>query len=106
MAEAMRQISGLFPDIRWGEAIRTEAEGETDKRPYLNKAAIFHTQRPCDEVIRLFKGIEQACGRTAEKKRLGIIPIDIDLLTYGDTPVKPADLAKSYVKQAFGSIPT
>ena len=106
MTKAIAKITHLFPDIQWGETIRTQAEDQKSKREYCNKAASFRTALPCEEITRLFKDIEKECGRTMEQKRKGIISIDIDLLTYGDTPIKPDDLRKQYVKQALKTLPS
>ena len=103
--KAIELMTDSFPDIQWGKTIRTEAEGGNEGQKYSNKAAIFCTTLPCDKVIRIFKNIESQCGRTHEKKCNDIIPIDIDLLQYGEEAIKPDDLKKNYAIKALLTIP-
>ena len=52
----------------------------------------------------LLKETEKACGRTPESKSTGLIPIDIDLLQYDGTILKPEDMNTAHVRQALSSL--
>ena len=54
----------------------------------------------------LFKQIEQQSGRTPESKNNGIIPLDIDLLQWNDTILKPEDFRRPYVQSGLLSLST
>ena len=57
-----------------------------------------------DELHALFKQIERRMGRTAEGKRQGIIPIDIDLIRWNDHLLKPDDYRRDYVQEALAQL--
>lgn len=101
IAEATRKLSAQFPDIRWGDTVRTEAEGGVSVGCYLNKAAELRTAMGKDELTAVLKLLEREQGRTPESKHIGIVPIDIDLLVYDGTWLKPKDRGLSYVQKAL-----
>ena len=49
--------------------------------------------------------MERQAGRTPESKQLGIIPLDIDILTYDNQVIKAEDLRKKYVQLILRSLP-
>ena len=100
LKKAETALNRLLPDIYWGEIIETKAEGETiGLDPYQNRLALLHTSLGIDDLKELFKQIEKENGRTKESKKNGVIPLDIDLLTYDNHILKPKDLEKEYMKQ-------
>lgn len=104
LAFARGILDRTFARIRWGEIVKTAPEGTENPAPYLNQAAVMETELSAEELKTLFKEIEKKCGRTPEGKQEGIIPLDIDLLTFGAQTMKPADMGKSYVRQALSSM--
>ena len=94
----------IFTDVCWGETIKTEAEGTDNPLPYFNKAGAFTTSMEVEQIRSLFKDMERQHGRTSASKSSGIIPLDIDLLMYGNTLLKPDDMKKNYVQQALASL--
>lgn len=93
-----------FPDIVFGHPVITPSEGDTTAPDYTNQAARFTSTLSIPEIKLIFKDIEAECGRTPQSKSTGLIPLDIDLLIYGSTIVKPRDLNTSYVQKALSSI--
>lgn len=104
-AEAVGKLSARFPDIRWGSTVDTEAEGKGAVGRYLNKAAEIRTAMGQDELTALFKQMERDQGRTPESKRMGVVPIDIDLLVYDGIWLKPRDKDLIYVRRAMAELP-
>ena len=57
-----------------------------------------------DKSRRAVKAMEKRLGRMSDSKQKGKIPIDIDLLLWNGTILKPADWEKEYVQQLFRSV--
>lgn len=84
-----------YPSILFGEEKETRAIGmEHNTAPFLNQVAKFTTEQEAEEVHTALKIIERFCGRRPSDKENETIPIDIDLLAYGDTILKPMDFAR------------
>lgn len=99
LTRAKNILDSMFPDIDWGEATETEAEGvHTELPPYLNQLALFHTFLDIAELKAQLKQIEKMNGRTENSKITGLIPLDIDLLAYDKQLLKPQDLKKRYMQ--------
>ncbi len=71
------EISGRYPD-------------------YINALVIARTTVSPETLIALFKQLEQRAGRTPESKKNGLVPLDIDLISYGETILKPEDMNRPY----------
>ena len=52
----------------------------------------------------MLKGMEIDAGRTHEKSAAGIIPLDIDILMYGDKKYKDEDWQREYNIRLLSSI--
>ncbi len=99
LSRARNMLYSMFPDIHWGEATETEAEGDhTGLPPYLNQLALFHSSLDIAELKTKLKQIEKINGRTANSKDSGLIPLDIDLLVYDKQLLKPQDFKKRYMQ--------
>ncbi len=105
LSKAKILMNKAFDCIQWGKTIQTPAEENNCSRHYLNCMLTISTQENISSIICACKQIEKACGRTAESKTIGTIPIDIDLLTYDDLILRPDDMQKSYIRLALDSLP-
>ena len=57
-----------------------------------------------DSLRSMLKGMEIDAGRTQEKSAAGIIPLDIDILMYGDKKYKDEDWQREYNIRLLSSI--
>lgn len=105
LVNAQHALTQLFHKVQMGNVVITKAEGNIPQPDYLNQAARFMTDLSPEKVEVLLKKIEKDNGRTCEDKRLGSVPLDIDLLMYDEKILRPADLNKEYVKSALLSLP-
>lgn len=64
---------------------------------YVNSVARGNTSLSADDIRQALKEYERNMGRTPEAKAQGIVPIDLDLLSYGDIILKSKDLQQEYV---------
>lgn len=104
LAIARRVLATIFPDIRFSEEMETEAIGSGFLSPFHNQVAKFNTFLSAQEVRSLLKQLEKDNGRLPEDKEQGIVKLDIDLLKYDDTVLKPEDLTKPYVQTGIRSL--
>lgn len=63
---------------------------------YVNAVASAYSDSSADKLTSLFKHREQQAGRTIESKQTGLVPLDIDLLVYGDTILRPRDMTRDH----------
>ena len=98
-------LSGLFAaDIIFSSHYSTPGVGSGEGKTYLNAVAIGHTSLSAEAIRASLKDFELLSGRTPEVKALGRVPIDLDLLSLGDTVFKPKDLSQSYVLRGLNEL--
>ena len=104
LKSAASLLRAYFGSIRFSEAIYTEPIGLSDSGLFLNQVAVAGTNASLEEVRRAVKAMEKRLGRMSDSKQKGKIPIDIDLLLWNGTILKPADWEKEYVQLLFRSV--
>lgn len=104
MKAARKALTSTFRDIRFGTEMVTEAIGKKFLSPFSNQVAKFSTALHSEEVRVILKQIERDNGRLPEEKEYGIVKIDIDLLKYDDTVLKPNDLKKDFVQVGLSKL--
>lgn len=104
LSAAREALAKAFPDICFGSPMETEAIGTGFRSPFCNQLARFSTALPAQAVHDLFKTLERDSGRIPEDKQAGIVKLDIDLLTYGDMVLKPADMDREYIRRGLGGL--
>lgn len=98
LAAARLALMQDFPGIRFSAEMETEAIGGTFLSPFCNQLARFTTLLSAEEVRLRLKRIERDNGRLPGDKTLGIVKLDIDLLMYDSTVLKPEDMRREFVK--------
>ena len=76
----------------------TEAIGNGYLSPFSNQLALFETSLSAEDIRNILKQIEKENGRLPEDKQQGIVKLDIDLLKYDDSILKPKDMEKDFVQ--------
>ena len=79
----------------------TPAEGSTATLPYANALILIETEAEYDELRATFKQWEAQAGRTPESKAQGIIPLDVDIITWNDKVIKERDMEFNYMKKGL-----
>ena len=82
LLSAKSMLEDWFDVIAVSEIRKTTAIGEHYQSPFYNQAIRIKTEYDREETIRIFKKTEKKLGRTAESKKEGIVPIDIDLIVW------------------------
>ena len=96
----------LSDDILFSSQYSTPGVGSGVGKTYVNSVAFGLTSLTEEQIIPALKAYEIDNGRDLETKRQGIVPIDIDLLIFGENIIKPRDLSQSYVTRGLREIKT
>lgn len=103
---AAEKLRILFDTVCFSEAVYTAPIGDYPAdRPFLNQVVIAYTRMSTAEELKaLLKEIETTLGRNENSKAVGLIPIDIDLLQWNTTVLKPADMEREYILSGLLSL--
>lgn len=67
-------------------------------KKYLNCIAEIETPLSFNKQRECFKAFEKECGRTPELKERGEVPVDIDIIVWGNEILRNKDYNSSYFK--------
>lgn len=79
----------------------TPAEGSIAAAPYANALLQITTDTDYNTLHDTFKSWEQAAGRTKESKLQGIIPLDIDIISWNGVVLKERDMQFAYMQRGL-----
>lgn len=105
LAKARVCLSKVISQVSYTSELWTEPMSSTRHELYLNQLAVGQTDLPLDELNQRLKAIETNLGRTAQKRQLGIVPIDIDILQYEDQRLHERDWQRPYVTRLLDELP-
>ena len=89
-----------FEEVRFTQTIPTEPIGERFKgKQFFNAVMAGKTFMARNEVVEQLKRIEQLAGNTQDKRNIGVVEADIDLLMYDDVKLHEKDWQRSYIKE-------
>ena len=89
-----------FEEVRFTQTIPTEPIGERFKgKQFFNAVMAGKTFMARNEVEEQLKRIEQLAGNTLDKRNMGVVEADIDLLMYDDVKLHEKDWQRSYIKE-------
>lgn len=93
-------LEQCFENVRFTQIIPTEPIGERFKgKQFFNAVMAGKTSMARNEVVEQLKRIEQLAGNTQDKRNMGVVEADIDLLMYDDVKLHEKDWQRSYIKQ-------
>lgn len=89
-----------FENFRFTQIIPTEPIGERFKgKQFFNAVMAGKTFMARNEVVEQLKRIEQLAGNTMDKRNMGVVEADIDLLMYDDEKLHEKDWQRPYIKE-------
>lgn len=92
-------LATTFAAVRYSESYLTPGVGaRCAGMTYRNAVATARTQLSADEVTRLLKDYESAHGRD---RSVPDVPIDLDLVIYGDEVLRPGDFGRMYFQKGY-----
>lgn len=93
-------LEQCFENVRFTHTIPTEPIGERFKgRQFFNAVMAGKTFMARNEVVEQLKRIEQLAGNTLDKRNMGVVEADIDLLMYDDEKLHEKDWQRPYIKE-------
>lgn len=93
-------LEQCFENVRFTHIIPTEPIGERFKgKQFFNAVMAGKTHMAMSEVEEQLKLIEQLAGNTLDKRNMGVVEADIDLLMYDDVKLHEKDWQRSYIKE-------
>lgn len=93
-------LEQCFENVRFTHTISTEPIGERFKgKQFFNAVMAGNTNMAMSEVEEQLKLIEQLAGNTLDKRNMGVVEADIDLLMYDDVKLHEKDWQRSYIKE-------
>lgn len=93
-------LEQCFENVRFTQIIPTEPIGERFKgKQFFNAVMAGNTNMAMSEVEEQLKLIEQLAGNTLDKRNMGVVEADIDLLMYDDVKLHEKDWQRSYIKE-------
>lgn len=93
-------LEQCFENVRFTQIIPTEPIGERFKgKQFFNAVMAGNTHMAMSEVEEQLKRIEQLAGNTLDKRNMGVVEADIDLLMYDDVKLHEKDWQRSYIKE-------
>lgn len=103
VSKGLKWLSQLLTDFRSSQIYATpDCHGGV--KEYLNVVACGTTYSTPQDLEQLCKRYEAACGRDEEMRKNGNVPIDIDLVMYGDKVLRPNDYKREFFKIGYGMI--
>lgn len=104
LAETIRILGERHPGARFSSCYPTAPVGKHTEREYYNGVALLETELPFDRQNAVFKQLERDYGRTPEARETGIVPLDIDIVVWNESVVRPTDLRQAYLKRGLEEI--
>ena len=101
--KCMDWIAGHFTALAKSDIYTTPAINGKDN-DYTNSVMEIESELEHDDLKAQFKQHEKDCGRIPESKALGIVPIDIDIVTWNDEILKPSDYSREYFQKGWRQI--
>ena len=102
--EASQKLMNIRPllgrmctNLRFSSIYPTDGVGKWVGK-YANCVAEGETTMPLNELEHGCKQLELEEGRTSVARRMGIVPIDIDIVRYDNIVVRPQNLQYDYMK--------
>lgn len=103
MANATEWLSSNFEVIADSGIYQTQALNGISP-DYLNMIVKVKTSLEVMQLIQLGKEFEAECGRSAESKQRGIVEMDVDLVKYGKTVLRPEEFTRTYFITGYNKL--
>ncbi len=105
LAQAARRIAALADgELLLSTLLLTEPVDFPWPCRFANQVAYCRTSLRRESVVSALKDIEREAGRRAADKALGIVRLDLDLLSYDGRVLRPTDWQRSYVRRAVDEL--
>ena len=104
LQRARHCLETLLQAPRYTSELWTLPIGSKRNDHYINQLVEASTTLGFDELCLSLKKIETDFGRTDEKRAMGIVPIDLDVLRFDDQLLHLRDWERPYVKNLISEL--
>lgn len=101
LTDTIDRIKELVEVTELTPVYETPAEGSITAPPYANALLTIYTDIDYTTLHDTFKEWERAAGRTPQMKLQGIVPLDIDIISWNDTLLKERDMEFAYMQRGL-----
>lgn len=92
------EICEFVSSAKFSSCYETVPVSSVPQPNYQNCVGIVETELEYEELFRIFKEMEKASGRTPGGKKIGVVPLDIDIAMWNDEIKKPRDMMQDYMQ--------
>ncbi|WP_455497833.1 2-amino-4-hydroxy-6-hydroxymethyldihydropteridine diphosphokinase [Coprobacter sp.] len=92
------EIREFVSSARFSSCYETVPVSSVPQPNYQNCVGIVEAELEYEELFRIFKEMEKASGRTPGGKKIGVVPLDIDIVMWNDEVKKPRDMMQDYMQ--------
>lgn len=103
ISEALTFIEGIA-EVGQASGIFESPDFRGSGKKYLNAIIIIEAPQEYFELNGVFKRYEETCGRNPEARKRGEVPIDIDIVVWGEEIKKPVDYKSEYFKRGLAML--
>jgi 2-amino-4-hydroxy-6-hydroxymethyldihydropteridine diphosphokinase len=93
---SVNALKRYFTGLRLSSVYETEAQGFVGD-PFYNLVVGFDTEKTVDEVMVIFRSIENQHGRRRGEEKFSPRTLDLDLLLYGQQIFKDKDIPRAEI---------
>lgn len=95
--QAQNYLESAFEDMTFSNPMWTDPIGMPNSAKFLNVVGVGYCRVGEEGVQHALKDIERRCGRIRPSGKLGVIPLDADLLFYDDHFCHEKDWERDYI---------
>lgn len=100
VSKGIKWLCGVLSEFK-SSSVYATPDCQGGNREYLNAVAYGLTKLRPDALERLCKDYEASCGRDADMRKAGNVPIDIDLVVYEDQILRPKDYKREFFQIGY-----
>ena len=104
LSRARQCLGEVLKDLHFTSEHWTEPVNAQRRDNYLNQLATGMTEMDEDELNEWLKQTERRFGRNDAKRRLGIVPIDLDILEFDGERRHLRDWERPYVQSLISEL--
>jgi 2-amino-4-hydroxy-6-hydroxymethyldihydropteridine diphosphokinase len=104
----VERLREYLREIRVSPLYETDPEGDCDQPPFLNAVCVGRTVLSPRQLLSQLQDAERAAGRRRGARRFGPRTLDLDLLVYGNSVLRSAELTVPHPRlreRAFVLVP-
>lgn len=101
--EGLKWLANFLKDFK-SSPLYASPDCFGSNREYINAVACGKTTSSVVDLEALCKTFETDCGRDAEMRRSGNVPVDIDLVIYDNEILRPNDYKREFFKMGYRMI--